>query len=63
MVSGKRNRNDNVLNGLDEIARYLDITKRTVLNWEAAHELPLLRPAGAAKVYAYKTEIEDWRKR
>ncbi len=55
-------KNDDVLNGLRDIARYMDVTTRTVLRWEAAHGLPLLRPAGAAKVYAYKSKLERWRR-
>ena len=55
-------KNDDVLNGLMDIARYLDITKRTVLNWESKHKLPLMRPVGPGKVYAYKSQLEKWRR-
>jgi len=56
-------KNEDVLNGLAEIARYLDITPRTVLNWEANHDLPLIRPVKRGKVYASKSKIETWRLR
>ena len=55
-------KNEDVLNGLDQIARYMDVTTRTILRWEAAHELPLLRPAGQSKTYAYKSQLEQWRR-
>lgn len=55
-------RNEDVLNCLEDIARYLDISKRTVLIWESKHKLPLYRPAGKAKLYAYKSELEKWRR-
>jgi excisionase family DNA binding protein len=55
-------KNADVLNGLPEIANYLDVTDRTVLRWEKKHSLPLHRPAGTGKTYAYKSELEKWRR-
>lgn len=54
-------KNDDVLSGMEAIARYMDVSQRTVIRWEAAHGLPLMRPAGVAKVYAYKSKLELWR--
>ena len=55
-------RNADVLNGLDEIALYMGLSKQTILNYEAYHGLPLLRPVQRGIVYAYKSELEKWRR-
>jgi len=56
------NKNEDVLTGLKEIGEYLDIHWRTVPRWEVDHGLPLMRPAGSSRVYAYKSDLEKWRR-
>lgn len=52
------------LDGWKEIAAYLRRTSRTVQRWERSEKLPVLRHrhAKGATVYAYRQEIDLWRR-
>lgn len=51
------------LQGWKEIAAYLDRDMRTAIRWEKEEGLPIRRHRlkGRSSVYAYVSEIEDWR--
>ncbi|MBN2409788.1 MAG: hypothetical protein JXE07_08625, partial [Candidatus Aminicenantes bacterium] len=56
--------NQGLLSSWKEIARYLDCDERTCRRWEMSFGLPVHRMDGAPKsrVYAYKDELDAWRK-
>ncbi len=50
------------LQGWKEISSYLERDTRTAQRWEASAGLPVRRQGGSGgSVYAYPSEIEDWR--
>src|SRR5262245_24844954 len=53
------------LDGWKEIAAHFGRTVRTIQRWERDQALPVRRlvHATGATVYAYPTELEDWRRR
>ena len=56
--------NQGLLSSWKEIADYLSCDERTSRRWELEYGLPVHRMEGAAKsrVYAYKEELDTWRK-
>lgn len=56
--------NQGLLSSWKEIASYLDCDARTCRRWEREFGLPVHRMEGAAKsrVFAYKDEVDAWRK-
>ncbi|MBI1353120.1 MAG: hypothetical protein GC160_02155 [Acidobacteria bacterium] len=54
-----------ILQSWKEIAAYLNATERSAQRWEQLEGLPVHRQARSrrAAVYAYKSEIEAWRRR
>jgi len=56
--------NQGLLSSWKEIAGYLDCDERTCRRWELDYGLPVHRMEGAVKsrVFAYKDEIDTWRK-
>jgi hypothetical protein len=55
--------NETPLQGWKEIAAYLERDQRTARRWELVDGLPIrrLRTERRSSVYAYPSEIEDWR--
>ena len=56
--------NQGLLSSWKEIADYLGCDERTCRRWELDYGLPMHRMEGAARsrVYAYKDELDAWRK-
>jgi len=48
-----------------EISAYLGIDERTCQRWEKKYGLPVRRidPATKSRVFAFKTELDEWRER
>lgn len=59
----QNNGGQNDLDGWEEIAGCLGVTSRTAQNYERDYQLPVhRRPGPRGRVYAYRLEIEEWRR-